>query len=181
MKKVVLILTLALLGSPVLISAQTKWQQTAATVSFGVKNRGSNVPGTFSGISTTLVFSPDKLASSSLKGALNINTINTGNTKRDKDLKDETYFDAAKHPTIQVSSTSLSKKGAQYVGNFNVTIKGVTKQVQIPFSFAQQGKNATFRGSFTINRRDFGVGNKKGLALFMSDDVNVTITVQAKS
>ncbi len=177
MKKIFFALIIVL---PALVQGQTKWQQTAASVSFGIKNRGSNVPGHFGAITTQLVFSPDKLASSSLKGSLKVSTINTNNQKRDKDLQDEKYFNAASHPVIQVASTKLAKQGAGYVGTFKVMIKGVTKQMQIPFTFKESSNNAEFAASFTLNRRDFGVGTKGGLALFMSDDVHVTINVKAK-
>ena len=177
MKKASLILIAVLFQS--LAFSQTKWQQTSASATFVIKNRGSNVSGHFGNLNTTLVFSPDNLAASSLKGSVEVSSFNTGITKRDKDLQGETYFDAGKHKVIEVSSTKLVKKGTQYSGTFNVTIKGVTKQVEIPFQFVQNGNNAEFKGGFTINRRDYGVGDKSGLAFFMSDDAHVNIDVKA--
>ncbi|MCW3122948.1 MAG: hypothetical protein JWQ38_2440 [Flavipsychrobacter sp.] len=165
---------------PVILFAQAIWHQTSATVSFTIKNRGSDVNGHFSGLNTKLIFSPDKLSSSSLKGSLEVGTISTGINKRDEDLKEEKYFDAGKYKLIEMSSVKLSKSGAQYSGTFNVTIKGMTRQVEIPFEFIQQGNEAAFKGAFTIDRRDFGVGTKGGLAMFMADDVHVTIDIKAK-
>jgi polyisoprenoid-binding protein YceI len=159
---------------------QVTWQQTSGSVSFDIKNRGSKVNGHFGDLHTTLVFSPDKLAASSLKGYVAVSTINTGIDKRDKDLQGETYFDADKHKLIEVSSTKLVKNGSQYSGTFNVTIKGVTKQVEMPFQFIQNGNTAEFKGSCTINRKDYGVGGESGLAFFMSDDAHVNIDILAK-
>src|SRR4051812_24240230 len=113
MKKTIFIALLTA-GFPAALFSQTHWQQTSGGVSFTIKNRGSDVKGTFGGLKTTLVFSPDNLGASSLKGSIDVNTINTGNGKRDKDLKQENYFDAGKHTTIEVASTKLAKKGAQY-------------------------------------------------------------------
>ncbi|HXS38140.1 MAG TPA: YceI family protein [Flavipsychrobacter sp.] len=179
MKKVLLSL-MAISLSTLMAFSQTKWTQTSANVSFTIKNRGSDVTGHFGGIATSLVFSPDKLGSSSLKGSLNVGTINTGIDKRNKDLQGENYFDAAKYKTIQMSSTKFAKKGAQYIGTFNVTIKGKTKAIEVPFTFIENGNTAEFKGTFPINRRDFGVGGKGGLAMFMSDNANVTIDIKAK-
>jgi polyisoprenoid-binding protein YceI len=142
---------------------------------------GSTVKGHFGRLNTTLVFSPDKLASSSLRGSVEVGTINTGNKTRDKDLQDNKYFNAARYKLIEVRSTALSRRGAQYTGTFNVTIKGVTRQVEIPFDFIQNGRNGEFKAGFTINRRDFGVGTKSGLAMALSDDVRVNIDVRVKS
>jgi polyisoprenoid-binding protein YceI len=177
MKNTLLVPALALLLSPAIAFSQTTWKSTTGTVSFTIKNAGVTVTGRFSGLSTGLVFSPDKLASSSLKGSVGVGTIKTGIDKRDEDLKGDKYFDEGKYKLIDVKSAKLYKKGNQYAGLFNITIKGVTKQVEIPFQFTQTGDNAEFKGDFTINRRDFGVGGK---TLTMSDDAHVTIEVKAK-
>jgi polyisoprenoid-binding protein YceI len=158
--------------------AQTTWKMTSGEVSFKIKNAGVSVTGRFSGLNTKLVFSPDKLSSSSLSGSLEVGTIKTGIDKRDEDLKADKYFDAAKYKIIEMKSTKLSKKGDKYVGTFSVTMKGVTKQVEVPFEFIQKGQDAEFKGTFSINRRDYGVGGK---TLTMSDDANVTIDIKAKS
>jgi polyisoprenoid-binding protein YceI len=167
---------IAMVAVPFASFGQTKWQQTSGSVTATVKNMGSTVTCRFAAPKTTLAFSPDKPGSSSLKGSVPVNSINTGIKKRDKDLQSENYFDAAKHPLIEVASTKLTAKG----GTFNVTIKGVTKPVEIPFTFTQSGNMAEWKGSFTINRRDFGVGGKSGLASMMSDDIHVAIDVKAK-
>lgn len=160
--------------------AQTQWEATSASISFAIKNHGSTVHGKFSGISTNIHFSPDKLATSSLKGSVSVGSINTGNDKRDKDLQDPTYFDASSHKFIEMSSTKIVRKGNNYVGTFNVTIKGITKAFEIPFQFTEEGNKASFKSSFSINRREFSVGNKNGLAMFMADDVYVYIDILVK-
>jgi len=96
---------------------------------------------------------------------------------RDNDLQGEKYFNSDKYKVIEVASTKLYHKGTQYAGMFNVTIKGVTKQVEIPFEFKQSGNEAEFTGSFPLNRRDFGVG---GRTLTMSDNLTVNIHIKAK-
>src|ERR1019366_3429032 len=160
---------------PAMAFCQTTWKASSGSVSFKIKNAGVTVTGRFSGLNTSLIFSPNKLSSSSLKGSLEVSTIKTGIDKRDADLKGDKYFDAGKYKLIEVKSIKLYKKGAQYAGLFNVTIKGVTKQVEIPFEFSQHGNEAEFKGNVTINRRDFGVGGK---TLTMADDADVSIDVK---
>jgi polyisoprenoid-binding protein YceI len=179
MKKTFLIF-LSSIFLPAMLFGQTRWQETSGSVTFTIKNRGSAVHGHFGSLKTALIFSPDKLGSSSLKGWVDASSINTDNSKRDKDLQGETYFNADKFKTVEVSSTKLTKKGTQYSGTFNVVMKGVTKQVEIPFSFTEKGNEAEFKGSFSVNRRDFGVGSKSGLAMFMGDDAAVIIDIKAK-
>lgn len=166
---------------PLFLSAQTVWQQTSGNISFTIKNMGAHVNGTFAEPLTTLIFSPDKLETSTLKGKVPVSSINTGIKKRDQHLRHRKYFDADNHPYIEIASASLAKSGDIYAGTFNVTIKGTTKQMDIPFEFSQGDSTAEFKADFTIKRRDFGVGTKGGLAIFLSDDVNVHILIKAKS
>lgn len=179
MKKKLIIFSFALFTS-LLAFGQTKWNAYSGVVVFKIKNAGATVTGRFSNMKASLLFSADNLAASSLKGTVEVNTIKTGIDKRDKDLKQEKYFDETKYKLIEISSVRLYKKGTQLVGLFNVTIKGTTKQIEIPFEFTQNGDAASFKGDFMLKRRDFNVGTKGGLAIAMSDDVNVSIEVNAK-
>jgi polyisoprenoid-binding protein YceI len=177
MKKLHAILILFFSLLPGIALCQPAWTTYSSEVSFKIKNAGLTVTGRFSGLTTSLFFSPDKLSSSSLKGTVEVATIKTGIDKRDKDLLEEKYFDAEKYKSIEIKSTKLYNKGHGYAGLFNVTIKGVTKQVEIPFEFKQTGKDGEFKSGFTINRKDFGVG---GNSMIMGDDVKVTIDIKAK-
>ena len=172
-----LFLIVALCFAPFFGFSQAHWQATSGEVMFKIKNAGVTVTGRFSGLKTALVFSADKPGSSSLKGSVDVATIKTGIDKRDQDLLGDKYFDAAKYKQIEISSVSLEKKGSAYSGKFNVTIKGVTKQVEIPFTFTESGGQGAFKGDFTINRRDFGVGGK---SMMMADELTVNIDVKAK-
>ncbi len=111
-------------------------------------------------------------------GSVEVATIKTGIDKRDRDLQATNYFNADKYKLIELRSTKLYKKDAQYAGMFNVTIKGITKQIEIPFEYNKTGNDAEFKGSFPLNRRDFGVG---GSSMMMSDNLTVNISIKAKS
>lgn len=157
--------------------AQTNWQPYLASISFKIKNFGVNVNGSFKGFKGQLLFDPNALAASSLTGSVDAATIDTDNATRDKHLKSDDYFDVEKYPLIEVKSRSIFKKGNDYVGLFNITIKGKTQQEEIPFSFSENGGTATFEGSFTINRRNYRVGK---YSLILSDNVTVSIVINAK-
>lgn len=157
--------------------SQQTWVPTSQDISFKIKNAGIAVNGTFDGWRSELVFSPDKLGTSSLKSTIQVSSIKTGIGLRDEHLKGETYFHADSFKAIQVVSAKLYLKGNDYAGLFHVTIKGVTKDIEIPFQFNQLADEAEFKGSFVLNRRDFGVGGK---SLTMSDEVTVTIEIKAK-
>ncbi len=175
MKKLLSLLFLA--SAVVMANAQTNWKLAEGSkVTFVIKNAGFNVDGKFGGLSTTITFDKQNPTSAGLRATVQTATIDTDNGMRDGHLKKEEYFDVAKHPTIIIQSTSITRGAGndQYKGIFNVTIKGVTKQVTIPFTFTTNGSTGKFSGSFTINRRDFKVG---GSSWILSDKATVTLDV----
>ncbi len=150
-----------------------------AAITFQAKNMGIGVEGTVSGLQANIQFNPTNLATSSIEASVDANTINTDNSSRDEHLKGEDFFDVPHHPKITMKSVSFKhRSGNNYTGLFNLTIKGKTKLVEIPFTCNQKGNSLAFKGSFKLNRLDFGVGDS---SLVLSDNVTVNIDAEVAS
>jgi polyisoprenoid-binding protein YceI len=163
----------------VISSAFTVLQHTVtrSAITFKIKNLGINTGGTIGGLQADVKLNPADLTTSTLEASVEVNTINTDNTTRDEHLKSDKFFDAAHFPKISLKSISFKhKSGNNYVGQFNLTIKGKTKVVEVPFTFTDNGSSVVFAGSFKLNRLDFGIG---GSSLVMADEVTVTIDAEA--
>jgi len=146
--------------------AQTKIVK--AKVTFQIKNLGINTNGSFNTIHANIEFDPANLATGSIEA--------TDNDTRDEHLRSDEFFDAARYPKITIHSVSLKhKSGNNYSGQFNVTMKDKTKAFEIPFSYAPTANGGAFKGSFKLNRRDFGVGSS---SLVLSNDVTVFLEVE---
>lgn len=143
------------------------------SVTFSIKNFGVPTKGEFKGLKGTIKWDAANPANSSFNVSVDVNTINTGIDMRDNDLKKETYFDAAKYPTINFVSTAVTATNV----TGNLTIKGVTKEINIPFTATAVGNGYLFEGKFSLNRKDFGVG---GGSFVLSDHVDVTLKIQAQ-
>jgi polyisoprenoid-binding protein YceI len=147
----------------------------SSTITFKIKNFGSYVNGFFKGFEGKIYFSPQNLAQSSIEASVKTETINTDNKSRDNHLRKSDYFDVARYPKITMKSKRFAhSQSGDFIGYFDLTIKDKTQEVKLPFSF----KQGVFKGSFTINRRDFGVG---GNSIVLSDMVTVEIEVQTYS
>ncbi|MBE9584985.1 YceI family protein [Mucilaginibacter sp. JRF] len=153
--------------------AQTTISRSALT--YEVKNLGINTSGKFTGIKANINFNPAQPAGGSIEAAVDVNTVNSDNDTRDEHLKGAKFFDAAKYPTINIKSTSIQKKGSGYLGKFDLTIKGTTKPVEIPFTYTATGDKAQYKGSFKINRKDFNVG---GSSMTLADEVTINIDIE---
>ena len=150
----------------------------SSKITFKIKNAGITVDGSFSDLQADIKFDPNNLDKSVLKASVGAASIKTGIKKRDKDLQMRKYFDVEKYPRIKMTSKKIKRiEKNKYKGTFDLTIKGVTKQVEIPFTYSGKENEGTFSTTFTVNRRDFGVGSK---SLILSDEATVSIEVATK-
>lgn len=171
MKKLNIILLLVLTAGVVLAIT---WSPTTASVLFYIKNAGVTVDGSLAGLKASVQFDPNDLDNSRIYASVDVNTIKTGIGKRDSHLKQAEYFNAAKYPTIKMESNQFTRSGNTYLGRFLVKIKGKTKAYNVPFTFTEKGGKGTFKGEFSLNRLDFGVGES---SFILDDDVRVKITL----
>ncbi len=101
---------------------------------------------------------------------IDVNSINTGNAKRDNHLRSPDFFDAAKYPTIKFVSKKMQRVGKnRYKLIGDLTIRNVTKEVALDVEFRGIVRDpwgntrAGFKVSGEINRQDFGVSWNKTL------------------
>lgn len=170
-------LILFLLASTLFAGAQTRWNVGKSSISFKIKNAGLTVDGSFAGLVTDLKFDANQYAKSSIEASIDANTINTGIGLRNNHLKKENYFNVSKYPKIILISTLFSKEGdGAFKGHFKLTMKGITKDIVIPFSYVESGNNSIFKAIFILNRKDYNIG---GNSWTMSDDVAISILINA--
>src|SRR6202140_3057037 len=79
-----------------------------------VKFDGGDPSGQFGGMKGTISFDPNDLASSKFDATIDVATINTGNGMKNTHAKSEKWFDAEKYPTIEFTSSAITKTAAAY-------------------------------------------------------------------
>ncbi|MGH8428712.1 MAG: YceI family protein [Gammaproteobacteria bacterium] len=94
-----------------------------------------------------------------------VDSIDTGDAQRNKDLMAPSFFDAAKYPTMTYRSTKVMYHGKDTATVYgNLTLKGTTKPVTLTVTRIYCGKNpfgagerCGFDATADIKRSDFGV------------------------
>lgn len=127
--------------------------------------------GTVGGVEASINFNVLDLGKASIKGSGDVSTLSTGNDRRDAHLKSADFFDAATHPKMTFTSTSMEKKGDNYLAKGTLTIAGVTKSV----SFLVVTSETKMVFSTSINADDFGVSPKKKEKSTVLVEVTVTL------
>lgn len=164
-----------LVGATMLLSAFTtiksiEWQ---ITEGYFIKFKGTDAEGIFKTMAGDISFDENDLSSSKFSVTVDVSSINTGNGMKNKHAKSDKWFDATKYPSITFISSKISKSTEGYQVEGTLEMHGVKKQISIPFTF---GSNS-FKGSFNVNRMDFGVGTMEGMSKKVSNEIALDISV----
>ncbi len=159
------------------------------TVGFTVRHLVINkVRGKFNEFSGTIVYDENDVTKSSLQGMIKTTSLDTDNAKRDKHLRSPDFFDAEGHPDITFKSKRVMKKGDGLILIGDLTMRGTTKEVHIPFEITGKIKDPWgkmrigFAASLRINRQDFGISYSKTMdngGLIVGNRVNIELIGEA--
>ncbi|QHT68770.1 YceI family protein [Rhodocytophaga rosea] len=144
-------------------------------VAFSIYNAGMEVMGNIQGISADIAFKPDDLEHSYIHATADPATLQTGIGIRDKHLQRIDYFDVKNHPHLRIVSKGFRKTGKNtFTGRFDLTMKGITKEIAIPFKVLEKQYATIYKGNFEINRLDFNLGEKSAI---LDEKVKIFIEV----
>lgn len=148
-------------------------EPTGPAIRFEIVNAGITVDGRFEKSTHTIRFDPKQLTTSTLEGKALVTTLRTGIALRDRHLLGRQYFRADAYPEITMRAKTISRQGKDtYLGVFDITIKDIVKEVKVPFRIEKQGQRTHYKARFTLNRLDFGLGEK---SLILADEVTVVL------
>ena len=123
----------------------------------------SKVRGTFEEAEATITVGEDPLQSA-VSATIKTATVNTTSADRDAHLRSADFFDAETYPTMEYRSTGIkSWDGNEFVLTGELTIKGVTKPVDLTVEFEGAGKSPYgfdvfgFSATAEIDREEWGL------------------------
>jgi len=173
-------------------AASTTWKIDPAhtAAGFAVKHMMiSTVRGEFKGVTGTVQWDDQDVTKCSVDVTIDAKTVNTGEEKRDEDLRSANFFDVEKFPTLTFKSKKVESAGAGRLKvTGDLTMHGVTKEVVLdvdgpstavkdPWGNTRSAVSATTK----LNRQDFGVkwnANLDGGGVVVSDSVTITIDLE---
>jgi polyisoprenoid-binding protein YceI len=148
----------------------------------------SSVSGRFKVVSGTVALDETNLAKSQVNIAIQANSIDTDDPKRDEHLRAADFFDVTKYPVITFESTKITPAGGtKYKLLGNLTMHGVTKAVTLDANISKAVKNPwgkMVRGvkiAGKVKRSDFGLTWNKALetgGMIVGDEVTLDIQVE---
>ena len=149
----------------------------------------TKVRGAFNAFEGTAVIDAADPASSSARVTIDAASIDTRNAQRDEHLRSNDFLALADFPQITFVSTAvrqLDETTFELVGD--LTIKGVTNSIAIPFDFEGAATDpfgnvrVGFEGSVAISRKDYGITWNAALetgGVLVSDKIVLEFEVSA--
>ncbi|MFL6253816.1 MAG: YceI family protein [Pyrinomonadaceae bacterium] len=159
-------------------------------IGFAVRHLEINwVEGRFKDFEGTIHYDDKDVSKSTVEFSAKVESIDTGVAPRDKHLRTADFFEVEKYPTLSFKSTRVERKGKDaYVLNGDLTMKGVTKPVQLPFKITGAVKDPWGNTRFgieaqtRINRRDFGINYGTAFAgggLDVGNEITINLQLEA--
>lgn len=114
--------------------------------------------GHFSRFDAKISLDPEKPDEANIVVTVDIASAATGDRQRDAALPSKDWFDAAGFPQATFASRKVTKTAAGYEAVGDLTLRGVSKEIHLPFTLAIDGRKAQASGHVDLRREIFGVG-----------------------
>jgi len=161
-----------------------------SSAQFSVKHMMiSTVRGQFGGVKGKVVYDPKNPTAATVEATIDCSTVNTGEPKRDADLKGAEFFDVKKYPVMTFKSKRVEVDGpGKLKVTGDLTINAVTREVVLdlegpsPQVRDTQGRDKIgVSGETKISRKEFGILYNPILesgGVVVSDEVKIVLEIE---
>jgi polyisoprenoid-binding protein YceI len=158
-QKLAAIASLSLIVTLAYAAVQWNMQPKESQLTFVGTQAGAPFEGKFEKFTADIKFDPKDLATSRFDVSIDTASVDTRDGERDETLKSADLFSVKQFPKASYVAEKFADKGkGQYVATGKRTLRNITKDVPIEFTFEENKTGGWLKGSAAIKRLDFGVG-----------------------
>lgn len=156
-------------------------------VGFTVRHLMSRVRGQFRSFQGVVTIGDNPLDSGAV-ATIDLSSVDTGNADRDAHLRSSDFFSVETTPKMTFTSTGIRLDGEGAVVTGDLTIKDVTKPVELSVEFLGTDKDAAgslrvgFEATTEISRKEWGITFNvplEGDKVMIGDKVAIVLAVEA--
>jgi polyisoprenoid-binding protein YceI len=154
-----------------------------STIGFTASQSGQAFSGHFRSWAAQIDFDPAKPVAGHALITIDMASAMIGDKQKDEALPGSDWFDVKQFPQAVYEATKFQSLGdGKYEAIGTLTIRGVKKDVILPFTFKTENDQAIADGSVQILRTDFGIGQGDWQSdEYVAKGVTVTIHLVAKA
>ena len=145
-----------------------------------------DVYGGFRNVEGNVTFDKKQNSIVNVEAKIDVNSIDTGNAKRDRHLKSPDFFDANNFPFIIFESSDVKKlENGKYIVTGLLTMRGITKNIILRGERKKNiNNNMVFSAESLIDRQDFGISWNRPFqkidGMMVSNEVKVLLKIKVK-
>jgi polyisoprenoid-binding protein YceI len=154
-----------------------------SSLEFTFTQAGAPNKGRFKSFQVSMDFDSGSREASHLEVTVEIKSLDTGDQERDDTLRGAELFSVSKFPQAHFAAAQISRTAAGYEAVGKLTIRGVTRDARVPFSFRTATENGAqvgyLSGKTSVRRLDYSVGQGDWQATDqLANDVGVSFTLR---
>jgi len=142
---------------------------------------GEPLAGEFTQFDVALTLQEKSSAPAGLVVTVRLGAADMGDPEMNSMLFDAVWFDTNKFESAGYSSTAIREVSpGSYLATGVLKLKGIQRNVEVPFEWQFDGREARLQGQLSLRRTDFNVGSGEwatddtiGLAVKLVFDVNL--------
>jgi len=158
----------------------TRVNTTASQISFTYDQMGSRMYGTFGKFDATLDFDTENLADAHTTLHIDLTSIDAGSEDANTELVKPAWFDTEKFPMAVFESTRFSRVDDHHYRLLGrLTLKGITREVQVPVQLKPDSSIGIFDGELVLKRDAFGLGAGEWADTVVSNDIAIKFKIVA--
>ncbi len=164
---------------PQLADVSSEWQVQEGTLSITIKQLGGDVTGSFADWTAAITFdeTPD---ADGKHGMVEVQIFVPSLTLGSVTLQalGGDFFNSEVYPTATFSADILAQDGG-YLADGTLTLRGTTLPLSMPFTLALEGDTAEMRGTTSVNRTRYNMGEAYPDESSVGFEVGVAVALTA--
>ena len=130
-----------------------------SVLSFEAVHNDETFMGKFESFEAAIRLNPDDLRNASLFAIVDLASVDAGDPDRNGAIPTKEWFNVKAFPKAIFRSDTIAKTDEGYVASGELTIKGLTQMIDLPFTLSVDGNTAKATGQYVLDRRDFALGD----------------------
>ena len=164
--------------------AATKWQAVPdpQTITWFGTASGGPLAGACTGFDADIVFDANDLDHAAIKVTIDMAKCQTGEARKDEYLPQALWFNIAQFPAATFESKKITHlEGDKYLAAASLTIKGITADIELPFTLTIDGDKAHVVGETSVSRMVYRVGDGPELMASQVASIDIAVKIDLKA
>ena len=125
---------------------------------FSAEQEGKTFTGEFEDFSGVINFDPDAPETGSVTISVALKSVEAGSNDRNSTLPEKVWFSTKAFPTAIYTSSDILAQGDGYLAKGELTLKGNSVALDLPFDLAIEGDRAVMTSTVEMDRTLWNVG-----------------------